>query len=99
LPEGTVISLVIDDEDDDLTDQERQALHDALSASWKSAEAGHLRASVGDSRRFASASVSLPVRTTPESDEQIRRIDDWWAQQSAAAPDVFLSERGACAER
>jgi hypothetical protein len=43
LPEGTVISLVIDDEDDDLTDQERQALHDALSASWKSAEAGHLR--------------------------------------------------------
>ena len=43
LPEGAVISLVIDDEDDDLTDQERQALHDALSASWKSVEAGHLR--------------------------------------------------------
>ena len=43
LPEGTVISLVIDDEDDDLTDEERQALHDALSASWKSAEAEHLR--------------------------------------------------------
>jgi len=43
LPEGTVISLVIDDEDDDLTDEERQALHDALSASWKSAEGGHLR--------------------------------------------------------
>ena len=43
LPDGTVINLVSDDEDDDLTDEERQALHDALSASWKSAEAGDLR--------------------------------------------------------
>jgi len=43
LPEGTVVDLVADDEDDDLTDDERRALHEALSASWKSAEAGHLR--------------------------------------------------------
>lgn len=43
LPEGTVIDLVVDDEGDDLTADERGALHDALSASWKSAEAGKLR--------------------------------------------------------
>jgi hypothetical protein len=43
LPEGTVVNLVADDEDDDLTDDERQALHEALTASWNSAEAGHLR--------------------------------------------------------
>ena len=43
LPEGTVVDLVADDEDDDLTDDERRALHEALSASGKSAEAGHLR--------------------------------------------------------
>jgi plasmid stabilization system protein ParE len=39
--------------------------------------------------------VSLPVRTTPESDEQIRRIDDWWRSNRPAAPDVFLNELGA----
>lgn len=43
LPEGTVVDLVVDDEEDDLTDEERRALHEALSASSKSAEAGHLR--------------------------------------------------------
>jgi hypothetical protein len=43
LPEGTVVDLIVDDEGDDLTADERRALHDALSASWKSAEAGHLR--------------------------------------------------------
>ncbi len=43
LPEGTVVDLVADDEGDDLTDDERRALHDALSASWRSAEAGRLR--------------------------------------------------------
>lgn len=43
LPEGTVIDLVIDDDGDDLTDDELRALHDALSASSRSAEAGHLR--------------------------------------------------------
>ena len=44
LPDGTIIDLVADDEGDDLTDEERRALHAALSASWTSAEAGHLRA-------------------------------------------------------
>ena len=43
LPEGTVVDLVADDEGDDLTDDERRALHEALSASWKSAEAGRLQ--------------------------------------------------------
>jgi len=43
LPEGTVIDLVADDEGDNLTDEERRILHDALSASWKSAETGRLR--------------------------------------------------------
>ncbi len=43
LPDGTVINLVADDEGDDLTEEERRALHEALSASWKSAEAGRLR--------------------------------------------------------
>ena len=43
LPEGTVVDLVADDEGDDLTDEERRALQEALSASWESAEAGRLR--------------------------------------------------------
>ena len=43
LPDGTVLDLVADDEADDLTDSERRALHDALSASWESAETGQLR--------------------------------------------------------
>jgi hypothetical protein len=43
LPDGTVVDLVADDEGDDLTDEERRSLHEALSASWKSAEAGRLR--------------------------------------------------------
>jgi len=43
LPEGTVVDLVADDDGDDLTDDERRALHEALSSSWKSAEAGALR--------------------------------------------------------
>ena len=41
LPEGTVVDLVADDEGDDLA--ERRALHETLSASWQSAEAGRLR--------------------------------------------------------
>jgi hypothetical protein len=43
LPEGTFIDLVADDEGDDLSDDERRALHEALSSSWQSAEAGRLR--------------------------------------------------------
>lgn len=42
LPEGTVLELVADDQGDDLSDEERRALHQALSASWKSAEEGDL---------------------------------------------------------
>ena len=42
-PEGTVVDLVADDEGDDLTNDERSALHDALSSSWRSAESGRLR--------------------------------------------------------
>jgi hypothetical protein len=37
LPDGTVVDLVADNEGDDLTGEERRALHVALSASWKSA--------------------------------------------------------------
>ena len=43
LPDGAVVDLVADDEGDDLTDDERRALHEALSASWTSAETGRLR--------------------------------------------------------
>ena len=43
LPEGTVLELVADDQGDDLSNEERRALHEALSASWKSAEDGQLR--------------------------------------------------------
>jgi hypothetical protein len=43
LPDGTVIDPVADDEGDDLTIEERRALHETLSASWKSTEAGALR--------------------------------------------------------
>ena len=40
LPDGTLIDLVADDEGDDLTEQERVALHESLSASFESAQAG-----------------------------------------------------------
>ena len=43
LPEGTVVDLVADDEGDDLTNEERRALNEALSTSWRSAEAGSLQ--------------------------------------------------------
>ena len=45
LPNGSGVDLVLvlDDQGDDLTDEERRALHEALSTSWKSAEAGRLR--------------------------------------------------------
>src|SRR5207237_1015336 len=46
----------------------------------------------GNSGRAASASVSLPVRTTPESDRQIREINDWWRRNPPTAPDLFLHE-------
>lgn len=43
LPEGTELDLVVDDEGDDLTEHERQALHETLARSWASAQAGELR--------------------------------------------------------
>jgi len=43
LPEGTELDLVIDDEGDDLTEQERQALHETLARSWSSAQEGKVR--------------------------------------------------------
>jgi len=36
--------------------------------------------------------VSLPVRTTPEADAQIRDIDDWWCRNRPASPDLFIDE-------
>jgi hypothetical protein len=45
LPEGTVVDLVADNENDDLKDEERRDLHEALFASWPSAETGRLRTS------------------------------------------------------
>ncbi|MFZ1990500.1 MAG: hypothetical protein WAW96_12100 [Alphaproteobacteria bacterium] len=42
LPEGMTLDLVIDDEGDDLSPEERQALHDFLERSLKSAESGEL---------------------------------------------------------
>ena len=43
MPDGTVLELVVDDEGDDLTDKERQALNEAISQAWKSATAGRLK--------------------------------------------------------
>ncbi|MBW1905998.1 MAG: hypothetical protein JRJ24_11940 [Deltaproteobacteria bacterium] len=40
LPEGTVLDLVVDDEGDDLSDEERAALHDALRQSAEELKAG-----------------------------------------------------------
>jgi hypothetical protein len=40
LPEGTVLDLVLDDEGDDLTDAEREALHEALTRAHESLEKG-----------------------------------------------------------
>lgn len=39
--------------------------------------------------------MSLPVRTTSESDEQIRDIDEWWRSNRPGAPDLFLDELAA----
>jgi hypothetical protein len=43
-PHGMEIDVVANDEGDDLTDEERAALHDALSAAWASAEADRVPA-------------------------------------------------------
>lgn len=36
--------------------------------------------------------MSLPVGTTPETDTQIREIDDWWRTNRRSSPDLFLDE-------
>lgn len=41
-PEGTELDLALADEGDELSDEERVALHEALRAAWKSAQAGEL---------------------------------------------------------
>lgn len=43
LPEGTVLDLVQDDEGDDLTEDERKALHAEIRRSLRSAKKGRLR--------------------------------------------------------
>ena len=43
LPDGTVVDLVLDDEGDDLTDADREALHGALARSLESIEKGDIR--------------------------------------------------------
>lgn len=43
LPDGTVLDLVLDDEGDDLSDQDREALHSALTRSWESLNADRVR--------------------------------------------------------
>ena len=43
LPDGTILELVVDDEGDDLTDGERQALNEAIGRAWKSAAAGRVK--------------------------------------------------------
>lgn len=40
LPEGMVLDLVIDDEGDDLTEEERGNLHAAIERGWRSLEEG-----------------------------------------------------------
>jgi hypothetical protein len=39
--------------------------------------------------------VSLPVRTTPEADAQIRTIDKWWRENRTASPNLFAAELAA----
>jgi hypothetical protein len=43
LPDGTVLDLVLDDEGDDLTDEDREALHGVLARSLESLEKGDIR--------------------------------------------------------
>ena len=43
LPNGTTLDLVLDDEGDNLTPQERKVLDEAIAKAWASAQAGKLR--------------------------------------------------------
>ena len=42
LPEGTTLELVAADAGDELTEDERLALHDSISSAWDEARAGKL---------------------------------------------------------
>jgi hypothetical protein len=42
LPDGIVLDLVLDDEGDDLNEEDRKALHDALKQSIESLEKGEV---------------------------------------------------------
>ena len=39
--------------------------------------------------------MSLPIRTTPEADAQIRDIDGWWSENRRSSPDLFFVELSA----
>jgi hypothetical protein len=43
LPEGTVLDLVVNDEDDDLDETERAALNESIVQAWESVRAGQGR--------------------------------------------------------
>lgn len=36
--------------------------------------------------------MTLRVRSTPEADDQVRAIDNWWRRHRTAAPNLFLDE-------
>ena len=36
--------------------------------------------------------MSVPVRTTPEAEAQIRDVDNWWRTHRPSSPDLFLEE-------
>ena len=42
--------------------------------------------------------MSLQVRTTPEADDRIGAIDEWWRRNRPAAPDLFFDELAASFE-
>jgi plasmid stabilization system protein ParE len=39
--------------------------------------------------------VNLNVRTTPEADDHVRAIDEWWRRNRTAAPSLFLDDLAA----
>ncbi|MBM3461081.1 MAG: hypothetical protein FJX76_03170 [Armatimonadetes bacterium] len=54
LPDGTVLDLVVDDEGDDLSEEERRALHQVIARAWESVKAGRAFSAeevLGDLRR------------------------------------------------
>ena len=36
--------------------------------------------------------MSLPIRTTPEADAQVREIDRWWRKNRLSSPELFVEE-------